>query len=295
LSALRAGLNFIGNEGVRALHDAASLTSLEELDLHEAGSYGHYGEDPIIEPAGVEALVTWPGMTRLRSLTLSGNAVGQEGLRALLQSPRATGLKELVLRSNGLTSKAMAEFTAARTELKLNALDLGENLIGDLGATDLALAPCLGELKVLQLDRCEILSSGARWLVNAPLVDSLRRLNVNHNGFAPEGLYRLLDKQPPWLHTLEMVDNDLGDEGAAHLAESPGSDALLEVDLAQNGLGFQAANALLRSKHLRNLLILRLTNNPIDKVARADLAASALGKRLAILDMGHEADEGIPF
>jgi uncharacterized protein (TIGR02996 family) len=303
LSALRAGLNFIGNEGVRALHHAASLTSLEELDLSEAGSYGRYGEDPIIEAAGVEALVTWPGMTRLRSLTLSGNAVGQEGLRALLQSPRATGLKELVLRGNGLTSRAMAEFGAAQAGLKLDALDLGENLIGDVGAADLALAPCLRELKVLQLDRCEILSSGARWLVNAPFVDSLRRLNVNYDSFAPEGLYRLLEKKPPWLHTLQMVDNDLGDEGAAHLAESPASDALLEVDLAGNGLGFHAANALVRSKHLRNLLILRLKNNPIDKLARADLAASALGKRLAVLEMTDRdwlemtdrPDEGIPF
>ena len=52
-------------------------------------------------------------------------------------------------------------------------------------------------------------SSGARWLVNAPLVDTLRRLNVNHNSFGPDGLYGLLEKKPPFLHTLEMVDNDV--------------------------------------------------------------------------------------
>jgi hypothetical protein len=106
---------------------------------------------------------------------------------------------------------------------------------------------------------------------------------VNHNSFGPEGLYRLLEKKPPCLHTLQMVDNDLGDEGASHLAESPGSATLLDVNLAQNGLGDQAAKALAKSKHLRNLLVLRLNDNPISKPAAAALAGSPLGQRLATL------------
>src|SRR5262249_50096117 len=150
----------------------------------------------------------------------------------------------------GLDGQAMQEFGAARPELRLDALDLGENLLGDVGAADLALAPCLGELKVLELDRCEMRLSAARWLFNAPFLDRLRRLNVDHNSFGPEGLYRLLEKKPPFLHTLQMVDNDLGDEGAAHLADSPGSATLLEVHLVNNGLGDQAAQALAKSKHL---------------------------------------------
>src|SRR5262249_8297927 len=148
---------------------------------------------------------------------------------ALLRSPHVAGLKALTLRANGLDGTALQEFGAAVPELRLEALDLGENLLGDVGAADLALAPCLGELKVLFLDRSEVRLSGARWLAGAAFLDSLRRLNVNSNSFEPEGLYRLLEKKPPLLHTLEMVDNDLGDEGAAHLAESPASDTLLEV------------------------------------------------------------------
>jgi hypothetical protein len=156
-------------------------------------------------------------------------------------------------------------------------------VLGDVGPAELALAPCLSELKVLELDRCEIQLSGARWLVNAPFLDSLRQLNVNNNSFAPEGLYRLLEKKPPFLHTLLMIDNDLGDEGAAHLAESPGSAPLLNVNLARNGLSDEAAKILGKSKHLKNLLILRLQNNEISRQARAALADSPLGKRLAIL------------
>jgi uncharacterized protein (TIGR02996 family) len=299
LAALRVPGNAIGNRAVSALFDAASLTSLTELDLSETGSYGRtrgrgrYYEDPVIEATDLEELAGWPGTARLRALAMSGNAVGRSGLRALLRSPHVSGLKELKLRSNGLDGQAMQEFGAARPELQLDVLDLGDNLLGDLGPADLALAPCLRELKVLELDRCETQLSGARWLVNAPFVDTLRRLNVNDNSFGPEGLYRLLEKNPPWLHTLRVADNDLGDEGAAHLAESPASNALLAADLAQNEMGDPAAKVLARSKHLRNLLILRLSHNEISKSAASALAQSSLGKRLAALELT-DPDE-IPF
>jgi hypothetical protein len=140
-------------------------------------------------------------------------------------------------------------------------------------------------LKVLELDSCEIKSSGARWLVYSAFAGSLRRLNVNHNSFGPEGLYRLLEVKPPFLHTLYMVNNDLLDEGAAHLAESPASAVLLDVNLAHNGLRDQAAQFFGKSKHLKNLLVLRLHDNEISEQAIAALVGSPLGKRLAFLDV----------
>jgi uncharacterized protein (TIGR02996 family) len=304
LTALRVPRNAIGNAAVEALSDAASLSSLAELDLSETGSYGRaerygrYREDPIMEATDLAALARWPGMARLRSLTLSGNDAQRRGLRALLRSRHVVGLKALTLRASGLDEQAMQEFREARTGLQLDVLDLGENYLGDIGPSDLALASCLQDLKVLELDRCEIRLSGARWLVNAPFVRSLRRLNVNHNSFGPEGLYRLLEKKPPFLHTLQMVQNDLEDEGAAHVAESSATAGLLNVDLSLNRLGDQAARSLAKSKHLRNLLILRLTGNRISKPAADTLAQSPLGKRLAVLELAHPehaASEDIPF
>jgi uncharacterized protein (TIGR02996 family) len=297
LRALRVPGNAIGNRAVRALYDAVSLNSLDELDLSETTSYGRtrshgrYREDPILESADLAALAKWPGMARLRVLNLSGNNIRRRGLRALLRSPRAGALKELRLRDNGLAGKEMQEFGSAMSELRLDVLDLGDNLVGDVGTSDLALASCLGQLKVLELDRCELRSSGARWLVNASFIDSLRRLNVSHNSFGPEGLYRLLEKKPPHLHTLHMVATDLGDEGAAHLAESPASAALLDVDLARNGLRDESARSLGKSKHLKNLLVLRLSDNEISGGAAAALARSPLGKRLAVLEVTEKEGE----
>ena len=286
LEALRVPSNSIGNAGVSGLFDSDSLTSLEELDLSEEDNYGRYGEDPIIEARGLGALAGWKGMARLRSLTLSGNSVGRDGLRALLRSPHAAGLKELTVRGNGLTGQAMQEFGPAGKGLRLDVLDLGENLLRDLGAEYLARADCLRELKVLEVDRCEMTLAGARALARAPFLGSLRRLNVNHNSFGPEGLYALLDKSPPQLHTLLAVNNDLGDEGVSHLAESPASDTLVEVDLAHNGLGDHSAQALATSKYLRRLLVLGVNSNSFSKQAAAALADSPLGKRLAALEEG---------
>src|SRR5262249_12484628 len=147
-------------------------------------------------------------------------------------------------------------------------------------------APCLRELKGLRLDRCEVPLEGARALAKkAAFLDGLRLLDVGHNHFGPAGLVALLEREPPALHTLRMRDNDLFDKGAALLAGSPASAVLLEVDLSQNGLASGAALALSESEHLGGLMILRLGDNPINEQAAAALAASPLGKRLAVLDL----------
>jgi Ran GTPase-activating protein (RanGAP) involved in mRNA processing and transport len=180
----------------------------------------------------------------------------------------------------------MAEFRDALPALRLEALDVGDNVLKDLGAEYVATAPCLRELKVLKLDRCEILQSGARLFAKkASFLGGLRQLDVGHNHFGPAGLAALLERGPASLHTLRMRDNDLFDEGAKPLAESPASDGLLEADLSQNNLGHTATQALGESVHLRKLLILRLADNPINESAAAALAASPLGQRLTVLEL----------
>jgi hypothetical protein len=148
---------------------------------------------------------------------------------------------------------------------------------------------------VLGIDRCEIELAGARGLARATFVGTLRRLNADHNSFGPEGLRALLKKKPRELHTLCLMNNDLGDEGVSALAKSPASDSLLELNLGQNGLGDPGAKALANSKHLGNLLILRVNTNPMSKEAAEALGESPLGQRLAVLDRSNLPHEDIPF
>jgi uncharacterized protein (TIGR02996 family) len=286
LRALRLKSNGLGVAGVRALTQAAALTALEELDLSGPGYYEQYYDDPIINAVGMEALAGWAGLARVRSLTLSGSDVRPAGLRALVRSPHAGALQNLSLRSGRLDGQAMAEFHSARPELRLEALNLGENVLKDLGAEYVATAPCLRELKVLRLDRCEVGLAGARQFARkASFLGGLMRLDVSHNHFGPAGLGALLGRGQSSLHILWMRDNDLFDQGAELLAGVPESDALLEVDFSQNGLGAAAALALGESAHLRGLLVLRLADNPINEPAAAALAASPLGRRLAVLEL----------
>lgn len=286
LRELRLESNGVGSAGVRALTEAATLTGLEKLDLSGPGYYEEYYENPIIGMAGMAALAGWPGLASVRSLTLSGSDVRPEGLRALLRSPHAGALTDLSLRAGRLDGQAMAELASAQPGIRLETLDLGENVILDPGAEYVALAPCLADLKVLNLDRCEVSTSGARLFAEkATFLGGLRRLDVSHNHFGPTGLVALLEREPPSLHTLQMSDNNLSDAGVALLAESKGSNTLLEVDLSRNDIGPTGIKALGASAHLSGLLVLRLSDNPITQPSAGELALSPLGKRLAVLDL----------
>jgi uncharacterized protein (TIGR02996 family) len=289
LKSLRLPSNDLGNEGLLALTESASLTALEELDFSSMSRHERYTYDEVIRAAGVRALMDWPGLATMRSLTLNGNDLSRDGLRALLRSPHIAGLKELGLRDSRLNGEAMAEFQSALGALRLETLDLGENILKDVGAEYVARAACLRELKVLRLDRCEITSAGARLFAKkASFLGELRKLDVGHNHFGSTGLTALLERQPPSLHTLGLSDNDLPDPGAELLAGSTASDVLVEVDLSQNYLGAAAAQTLGASEHLRGLLVLRLTDNLINETDAAALAASPLGRRLAVLELNNQ-------
>jgi uncharacterized protein (TIGR02996 family) len=294
LKALRASGNDLGNAALESLR-SSSLEALEELDLMGEGEYGYgYGEEPIIDADGVNALTRWPGLARLRSLNLSGHNIRWDGLRLLLQSPRAVGLKELGLRSQGLTIRAMQQFANADKALQLDVLDLGWNLLDGAEVKALGKARCVRELKVLRIDRCELSPSDTAELAKAKFIGGLRWLNADHNSFGPEGTQALLEASPESLHTLHLENNGLGDGGAAHLVASPTSDSLLQLDLSENRLTGRTARALGRAEHLKNLLVLRLTHNRFDAKAVDALRKSPLATRLASLRLEH-SDGELPF
>lgn len=274
--------NGVGTAGVRSLTQAATLTSLETLDLTGPGYYESYYDNPLIDLAGMESLADWQGLKSVRSLSLSGSDVRTAGLRRLLQSPHAAGLKSLSLRGGRLDGAAMAEFTNANKNLKLETLDLGENILMDSGAENLAAAKCLSELKNLRIDRCEIPADGAvHFAETASFIEGLRILEAGHNHFGSAGLEALLERSSTTLHSLGLRNNTLRNAGAALLAESSASNELLELDLGENALTADAAKSLGTTANLRRLLILRIGDNP--ELGSLALASSPLGQRLKLL------------
>ena len=299
LAALRMPDNRLGNGVGGTLNGTNFLPALTELDLSAEGHSGDGG--PRITSGGVTTLTCWSGLARLRTLNLSGNNIQRDGLRSLLRSPNSAGLKHLNLRNTGLTSASMKEFGAAHPGLQLETLDLGDNQLWNAGVGHLAEAACLRDLKKLGLDRCGLEVFAVPKLVTTRFFRRLRVLDVGYNKLGPEGVASLLRAHPSELHTLDLSGCDVGAAGVAGLARSPASDALLDVNLAHNGLGDDAAQALAGSAHLRNLLALRLSINPLSQRAIAALANSPLGKRLAVLEWPQAAgddageDDLIPF
>ena len=284
LRTLCLASNGVGTDGVLSLTNAATMMNLETLDLTGPGYYESYYDNPLIDLAGMEALADWKGLKSVRSLSLSGSDVRSAGLRQLLQSPNAIGLKSLSLRSGRLDDAAIAEFADANSELKLDTLNLGENILKDTGAESLAAATCLSDLKELRLDRCEVPEAAAvNFARTATLLEGLRILEAGHNHFASAGLEAILERSSTTLHSLGLRNNTLSNEGAALLAKSPASNALLELDLAQNALTSGAAKLLGSTENLRELLILRIGDNP--KLGYKALASSPTGQRLKILDV----------
>src|SRR5262249_15776992 len=122
LKSLRLPSNNLGNEGIFALTRSATLSALEELDFSSQTRHERYIHDMVIRAAGMGALMGWPGLATVRSLTLNGHDMSRDGLRALLRSPHAGALKELSLRDGRLDGKAMAEFDSAVAGLRLETL-----------------------------------------------------------------------------------------------------------------------------------------------------------------------------
>jgi uncharacterized protein (TIGR02996 family) len=128
-------------EGISALADSDRLTGLTALGLNNVN-----------DPADVlEALSAGKGLSRLQTLFLTENRIGDGRLRQLLAAPWIGRLKNLVLACNLIRdggARALAECAALSG---LEMLDLAHNSISDEGGLALLESPHLRSLKKLIL------------------------------------------------------------------------------------------------------------------------------------------------
>ena len=96
------------------------------------------------------------------------------------------------------------------------------------------------------------------------------------------------------VNCLELWNNGIGDEGAQALAASPHLAGLTSLVLGHNGIGDEGAAALAVSPHLARLNCLELWNNAIGDEGAQALAASPHLAGLTSLDLGNNGigDEG---
>jgi uncharacterized protein (TIGR02996 family) len=163
-----------GGRFAEALAAAPHLSWLATLDFEDYYQYPLLARD-------VRALATSPYLTRLTTLRLFQNSVGDDGLEALAQAPWLAGLEVLDLTDNGISDRGVSALAASSLVSRLSTLDLTRNMITDQGAGALADSPYLARLKRLDLMVNPITAAGREALAFSPHLRRLTTLKVPMN------------------------------------------------------------------------------------------------------------------
>ncbi len=228
-------------------------------------------------------------LSRLDSLTVYAQHVGEPLARALARSPHLGELRALFLGRNRFADDAAEHLASSPVLTNLEELDLTENDLGETGARALAASPHLGKLRRLQLRHNQLGPSGAEAVASSERLGSLERLGLAGNDMGSPRLHslsRIADLLR--IPVLDLAGNGLNAAGLSSIVErAPAETHLRELDIGHNDLGDAGARLLAESPQLAGLKVLRLTAcNITDEGARL-LATSPHLNKLAVLDLGN--------
>lgn len=256
--------------GVQALIDRFP-DGLVELDLSlptadELGSGGRYM--PTMGALGAQLLAAWPGLSRVRTLDLSGQQIETAGLAALLSSPFVNNLERLRIRAisdwdweSGVRPDVLTAFVQANPDLALRELELAEVELTGAGARALAESPALRHLATFRIDYVNGEPDALAHLAAAPWMRKLRRLRlsdvptrgawfddlirqglpevadlalVSHFGWSehPSLVATLLEADLPNVRALQVLDRGAEADGWESLGEAENLPALEALKLS---------------------------------------------------------------
>jgi len=230
---------------------------------------------PRTEEAGLPILAEAANLTGLVELSIRGGAFTTAGVRALASSPHLRQLRSLSLQFSNRPPAEYAgsaqELARADVRLRLHSLTLEQLWTGPAGATALAGAAHLAELRELSFGGNVIGDDGARALAHSPYLRGLAKLDLARNECTPVGLAELADSAIlDGVRHLHLSNNEIGDEGAKILADCPRLCRLTHLSLFRCALTDRGAEALAASPFLTQLTDLTLTVN--DLTDRGSLA-----------------------
>ena len=288
---LKLSTKSFGAEAAQVVHDALSAGggALCELDASDVIA----GRDEEEALRALRIICGGIAKTKVRTLDLSDNAMGEKGLRACAEALQLPSLQKISLQNVGLSvhaSGALDEVVGGNAA-NLRGLYLKNNMSDDAGAVSIAKiisrAPLLEEFRMVSSRVKEV---GCEALCGAlAACGNLSALDLSDNPFC--------DKAGPCvsacvrtksMRSFSLNDMNLGDEAAAEVIESLSTSApSLEVlELGGNELTKDAMQSLVscilaRSTRLRKLAV---PDNEL-KDAGAIRLAAALPPSLETIDM----------
>jgi uncharacterized protein (TIGR02996 family) len=248
---------------------AAGLAKLP--DLHTLESYDFAAE-------GAAAFSTAGRFPALGRLFLRSTRL-RDGAAALARAdmPRLAALQ---LVGSGLCNDDVAALSRSGLFAGLRILSLEGNEIGDKGVASLAASPAAGLLRSLGLGDNKFGKAGLGVLLRPNAFSSLTRLDLRSSlkrKASAEEVTRFLTRwASPRLRHLDLSGWPIDDSGAKALAANPAFANLTCLGLAYCQVGPEGAAALFDSPHLRRLVKLELTHNPVGKGAEALLDPDVL-------------------
>ena len=259
-------------------------------------------------------LVASPLLSRITSLTMYAQHLGDDLAPALVDSPHLTGLRHLNVGRNRIGDRGVQRIARYNRFTDLRSIDLSDNAIRDTGMRAVAESSRLANLDTIDLRRNELTRSGLASLCSSSTLTSLRHLGIalndlgaprdfeagaesvvslssldlSENGLNSEALREVIGL--PGLLNLERFDlghNEIGNAGAAILANWSGAAHLRFLRLPGNRIGDDGARALARSAYLYQLTDLDVSDNPMHDPGAFELLNSPHLPRMTKLAMPH--------
>lgn len=206
LTSLSLERSFIGSGGLTALADSKHISKLESLNLLQNG----------VRADGLEAFIDSSNFRHLQSLSLGHNEFENEGLEVLSRAKKLNSLVRLDLSYTFISWERLGIFFRSDLAQQLEWLNLAGSRIGSPEGA-IPLDPDLTySLRYLHMGHNNLGDQGLEDLIAAiaPLLESVRTLNLSRNSISDDGVNILARAQPlPNLKVLILQKNNITLEG----------------------------------------------------------------------------------
>lgn len=239
LEQLNFGESTIGPDGATILAGSTFISNLKHLNLHR-NPLGDEGWEVLAQAPfqrlrsldlswnggvtmhGPQALARAGNLAGLRSLSLDGNPIGDEGVSTILDAGFTDGLRALGLSSVKKTP-ATADLLADHPLKRLRAVKLGVDEGGAEFGRRFARSGRYPLLSYLDLMAMNLGDQGIGHLAEATGFPALKRIDLSNNDLTDIGIRRLV--QSPFVTPIREFwlrgNPGIQDAGVAALADSP--------------------------------------------------------------------------
>jgi hypothetical protein len=267
----------LSDAGCAVLANSSSLQSLEELII---------SGNPLTA-RGLAAILLGPGMPRLREVDAGGSKIDLvDFARALADGPRedatpvALDVSQCTRTSEGLI--ALSRTPALR---RIAGLALHHVKVSPAAANALSASPFASALSAFSVNDRSLGKSGVRALLEAPWIRNLRSLNLFNQGATDAVGKAFANLGGGAIERLDLLHNDLGRAASRALASADLS-KLRELHISYNPIGDQGLAAILSNPTLASLEVLEAFDCGADVEAARALARAAHFRNLRTAILG---------